>query len=96
MPVWTVYITYSDAWDRYYTGVTDTVERRLQEHNHGFSPSTKGGAPWTLKHTEEFTTIEEAYQREQFIKRKKSRKILEKIALSPDVRLERSRDPDNR
>lgn len=94
MRTWFVYILYSATWDRYYVGVTDEVRRRFREHNAGHSPSTKGGEPWQLVHIEEFASITEAYRRERSIKEKKSRKIIEKIVASPDVRLGRNRDPD--
>lgn len=87
MPIWTVYIIYSGKRDRYYIGVTTDIQQRVKEHNTGLSPYTKGGTPWTLKHREEFKSIEEAYGREKFLKSKKSRKIIEKVVVSPDVRL---------
>ncbi|MFH1098694.1 MAG: GIY-YIG nuclease family protein [Candidatus Uhrbacteria bacterium] len=87
MNIWTVYILYSASRDRYYVGVTDDVTRRLREHNHGLSSYTKGGAPWYIVHVEECESISSAYRRERFIKAKRSRKILECIVRSPDVRL---------
>ena len=87
MPIWTVYIICSKKRNKYYTGVTNDLRGRLYEHNHGLSPYTKGGEPWALVHFEEFDNIKDAYRREQFLKRKKSKKILEKVISSPDVRL---------
>jgi putative endonuclease len=53
---------------RYYVGSTEAVNKRLQEHNSGKSASTRGGAPWQLVHTENFTTRSEAMHRERKVK----------------------------
>ena len=49
-----VYIIYSKTIDKYYVGQTDNLERRLIQHNSGYSKSTKSGSPWELKHVERF------------------------------------------
>ena len=89
MLIWTVYIIKSQKWDKYYTGVTDNLEKRLYEHNNGLSLYTKGGGKWALKHFEEFDSIRDAYKREKFIKNKKSRKIIGKIIGSPNIELKK-------
>jgi putative endonuclease len=44
-----VYILYSSAFDKYYIGQTDDVERRLLEHNEISEKSyTSKYRPWTL------------------------------------------------
>ena len=65
-----------------YTGVTEDLEKRLQDHNLGKVKSTKGGRPWLVVYTESYTTLSEAKQREWFLKctpqgGKLKRKILE-------------------
>jgi putative endonuclease len=45
----------------------------------GWSRSTKAGIPWKLVYHEVFQTKSEAMKRECEIKRKKSRKYLEKL-----------------
>ena len=75
-----VYIIYSKSRDRYYTGFTaGDPEWRLQRHNMGWTRSTKSGIPWKLVYHESFDTKTEALQRENFIKRQKSRKFIEKL-----------------
>ena len=74
-----VYIIYSESLDRYYTGHTQDALHRLTKHNAGYEKSTKSGIPWVLKHTESFISRSEAMQRENEIKRKKSRKYIEWI-----------------
>ncbi len=75
-----VYIIYSASRDRYYTGHTDNLVRRIDQHNCGYSSSTKSGIPWQLMYTEEFQTRNEAMKREYEIKSKKSRKYTVVIA----------------
>ena len=77
-----VYIIYSATRDRYYTGHTDNLPKRIEQHNNGYESSTKSGVPWKLKYTEEFKTRSEAMKREYEIKSKKSRKYIEKL-ISP-------------
>jgi putative endonuclease len=92
--IWTVYVIYSEKRHKHYIDVTDNFKERLYEHNHGLSPYTKGGEPRVPQHLEEFDNIKDAYARERFLKKKKSKKILKKISSSPDVRSRRNRDPD--
>ncbi len=68
---------------RYYVGVSSNVERRLEEHNNGLSKFTAPFRPYELKRVEKFTKIEDAYKRESFVKKKKSKKIIELIINSP-------------
>jgi putative endonuclease len=60
----------------YYTGVTNNVERRLQEHMEGIDPScyTFKRRPLTLVHQEFFHEIMDAIEREKQIKRWSRRK----------------------
>ena len=74
-----VYIIQSESSGRYYTGFTDNLERRLEEHNNGDSPSTRNKGPWKLAHQEPFQTRSEAMKREYEIKAKKSRKSIRQI-----------------
>ena len=63
-----IYILRSQSSKRYYVGSTETVEKRLKEHNSGKSLSTRAGMPWELMHTEAFTTRSDAVLRERKIK----------------------------
>jgi len=74
-----VYILQSEKSGRYYTGFTDDIERRLQEHNNGENPSTHNKGPWKLVYQEPFPTRSEAMKRENEIKRKKSSKSIQQI-----------------
>ncbi len=73
------YILFSQSVDKYYCGSTENLERRIDQHNSGYSKSTKSGVPWELKYFEEFSDRTSAVKRENEIKRKKSRKYIEEI-----------------
>ena len=74
-----LYILYSATADQYYIGVTQDVERRLIQHNAGYTHSTKGRGPWRVVYTETYPTRSAARQREAILKRKKSRIYLEAL-----------------
>jgi len=77
--VYTVYILYSVSRDRYYIGQTEDLERRLGEHNSGYSKSTRSGIPWELVFKREFQDRNEAIRYEHALKRMKSRRYIEKL-----------------
>ena len=79
-----IYIIYSASLDKYYTGSTNNIEARLKRHNAGATKSTKAGRPWVLVYTEEYQTRAEAYNREQYIKKQKSRTFIENLIKSKD------------
>lgn len=43
-----VYILFSEDHDRFYVGHTNSLTRRLTEHNTGKNPSTAPYKPWKL------------------------------------------------
>jgi putative endonuclease len=63
-----VYVLYNRTTNRYYTGATSNLERRLSEHNSDLRIATKHRGPWELVHQEEYATVEEALQRERCLK----------------------------
>lgn len=73
------YILFSERKDRYYTGQTEDVENRLSKHNKGHSVATKSGIPWKLMKVIEFETKAEAIKAENWLKRMKSRKVIEQV-----------------
>ena len=74
-----VYILYCNAIDKYYIGSTQDINVRLEQHNSSKNKSTKNGVPWELKKLEEYSTRQEAVQREQHIKKMKSKKFTEQV-----------------
>ena len=77
--MWKVYIIYSEKADRYYTGITNDIEWRLERHNAGWGRFTKRGIPWKIVHTEDFKKKSDALKREREIKSRKSRTYIESI-----------------
>ena len=79
METFFVYILYSESLNRYYTGYTKDVQKRLDQHNAGRTPSTKSGRPWIVAYTESFWDKSLASAREAEIKRMKSRHYIESL-----------------
>ena len=63
-----VYILHSVSFNRTYTGMTNNLERRLNQHNTGRNKSTKGFAPWKVIYKESFETRLEARKKEKYLK----------------------------
>ena len=77
--MYTLYIIYSKIIDQYYSGQTNDLNDRLRRHNEGRSLATKRGVPWELKKAVDFETRSEAMNAENWLKRMKSRKVIEKV-----------------
>ncbi len=77
--MYSVYILYSESFNRYYVGYTNDLIRRVSEHNRKKGKFTDAGIPWKLVHTELYSTKKEAMAREKFIKRKKSKSFILEI-----------------
>ena len=76
-----IYILYSESSDQYYLGYSNDPHRRLIEHNTSSNNTfTSKHRPWILKMILECSTNEhEAINMERFIKKQKSRKLIENI-----------------
>ena len=74
-----VYIIRSEKNNKYYIGYTSDVERRIEYHNNGMSRYTRNKGRWKLVYKEEYKNKTEALKRENEIKRRKSRKYIEKL-----------------
>lgn len=77
-----VYIIYSQSIDKYYVGYSHNALERLEKHNLGATRSTRPGRPWSLVYLEECTEKRIAIQRENEIKKMKSRKYIESFIKS--------------
>jgi putative endonuclease len=82
-----LYIIYSVSSDIYYVGYSDNPERRLAEHNSKpFSTFASKHRPWVLNAVFKCGESEStAIQVERFIKKQKSRNLLEKLCDSTFV-----------
>jgi predicted GIY-YIG superfamily endonuclease len=74
-----VYILESLTTGRFYVGSTNDFDRRLEEHQRGHTPSTRGRGPWKLAYRESFPSLREARRRELEIKRWKSAKLIRQL-----------------
>lgn len=69
MPSFTyVYILQSLKDSSLYIGHTNVLTRRLEEHNSGKNPSTKGKIPLKIIFYEAFLSEEDAVSRELYLK----------------------------
>ena len=80
-----LYIIYSKTTDRFYTGETHDIDERLHKHNnHDYDNSfTKIANDWKLVLQFNCNDRKSALFLEQFIKKMKSRKFIEKIIINP-------------
>ena len=76
-----VYVLYSEKFNRYYTGFTKDIEKRLNEHNNGKTKSTKAYKPWEVIFREECKTRIEARNREIYYKSGVGREKIKNIHL---------------
>ena len=63
-----VYAIKSLKKDWLYVGITDSLERRLNQHNKGQNRSTKPYAPFKLVYFEKTTDRQSARVREKYLK----------------------------
>lgn len=76
-----VYIIQSQKDNKFYTGLTNNLERRLSEHNQGkhSTPSTLYRGPFNLVYKEECDNRVMARQREKYWKSGEGREMRDKI-----------------
>jgi len=63
-----VYILKSKKDNNFYTGSTNDLERRMQEHNGGLVFSTKSRGPFELVYYEAYKSESDARSREKSLK----------------------------
>ena len=77
-----VYILKSLKNGKYYIGSTHNLDKRLKEHNEGKTKSIRAYIPYEIVYKETFTSNTEARKRENYIKKRKSRKFIEELIKS--------------
>jgi putative endonuclease len=77
------YILYSPKINKFYTGQTDDINRRLEEHNRGKTSFMATGIPWRIVYSKVHSNRAEAIKSEMFIKKRGAARFLEdnKIAI---------------
>jgi len=63
-----VYVIKSKKDKKLYTGYTNDLKRRFNEHNSGFNRSTKGRGPFELIYYEAYKAKQDAVHREKMLK----------------------------
>jgi len=63
-----VYVLKSDVDNKFYTGLTNNLMRRLSEHNTRKNLSTKNRAPFKLIYWEGCLNQKDATEREKYLK----------------------------
>ena len=63
-----IYVLQSLKDSKFYTGYTDNLERRLNEHNSGLVLSTKSRLPFRLVYYEASISASDAKTREKYLK----------------------------
>jgi len=71
------YVLRSQKTGRRYVGSCEDREERLRRHNAGDTKATKHGIPWSLIHSEAFSTRGEATARERYYKTGRGRDELD-------------------
>ena len=63
-----VYVLKSESTGTSYVGHSKDLDKRIAEHNHGKSKSTRGKGPWRIIYKEEYKSRSEAMIREKYLK----------------------------
>ena len=79
-----VYILRSEASGRFYVGSSQDIRKRLDYHNAGKVRATRYLRPLALAYQEAHVTAREARQREYYLKRQKSRRVLQALISAGD------------
>ena len=78
--MYTVYVIFSEKYQKIYTGFTSNINQRLLAHNEletkGYTPKYR---PWKLIYNEEFVLKSEAMKREKQLKSAKGREFIWKL-----------------
>ncbi len=78
--MYTVYVLYSETYEKIYIGYTSDLENRLLSHN---KLSNKGYTvkyrPWKVVYTEEYSDKNDALKREKQLKSAKGREFIRTV-----------------
>ena len=63
-----VYVLQSEMDNKFYTGFTRNLKKRMEEHNLGISSATKGRIPFKLVYYKFCLNLKDAMKRERYLK----------------------------
>jgi putative endonuclease len=75
----TVYILYSEKFDKHYTGYTSDIELRIKSHNEFGKDWTARYRPWKLIYIKEFENKIEAMEYEKWLKTGVGREFIKSL-----------------
>ena len=80
--MFTVYVLYSERYNKIYIGYTSDLEKRFKSHNElGIKGWTVKFRPWEIVYTEIFETKSSAMKREKELKTSRGRNFIRKEIL---------------
>ncbi len=74
-----VYAIKSELRNYIYVGLTNNIERRVDEHNSGYNKTTKPYRPFLLFYTKELETRVEARAHEKYLKGASGKRFLRSL-----------------
>ncbi|MBR1808571.1 MAG: GIY-YIG nuclease family protein [Paludibacteraceae bacterium] len=78
--MFTVYVLYSDIFNKIYIGYTSDIENRIIAHNH---PNNKGWTktfqPWRIIYSENYDNKQQAMMREKQLKTSRGRAFIHSL-----------------
>ena len=77
--MYVTYILQSISTGKYYIGSANDIRKRLYEHNHGHTKSTRNLGPYKLVYSEKYFTRKDAYRREREFKSYKGGNAFKKL-----------------
>ena len=80
-----IYVLHSLKDSTFYVGLTNNVQRRMAQHNHGYGSTTRPHAPYQLLLSEEFATRQEAHEREKYYKSGVGREKIKTLVAHAEV-----------
>ena len=93
--MFTVYVLHSASFNKIYVGYSSDLEGRMKSHNFlGKKGYTVKYRPWTLVHTEQYSTKTEAIKREKQLKSARGRKFIWELIGKINSRKGAASDPD--
>lgn len=84
--MFSTYILHSKIRDKYYVDSTSNIESRLKTHNSNHSGFTGHTGDWKIVWTRSFNLKSDAFKMEKQIKSWKSKKLVEKLIFSTELR----------
>jgi putative endonuclease len=74
-----LYILHFASIEKYYVGVSQDPETRLQYHNTFYKGWTLRGRPWTIAYMLKLPSKSDALKAEKYVKRQKSQAFIKQL-----------------